>query len=258
MKRILQGSIGICILIAICFGCQPKEEKISLLISAAASLEYSLEEQIIPMFEELNPQIHVRGTYDSSGKLQTQIEEGIEADLFLSAATMQMDTLVEKDLVEADSVVNLLENKVVVITAADSKLEIVDFSDLIKANVIAIGDPNSVPVGQYSKEALENLGIWNMVQSKASFGSNVTEMLHWVVEGSAEAGIVYATDAATTDQVKIVAKLPAESLSTPVVYPVGIITATKHREEAKQFLAFLQTEKVLEVFEEYGFSRNQD
>lgn len=224
-----------------------------LLIAAAASLEYSLEEELIPMFEEQNPGITVKGTYDSSGKLQTQIEEGIPADLFMSAATKQMDALTEQSLVEKDSVVDLLENEIVLITAADSELELKEFSDILDANVIAIGDPASVPVGQYAQESLTNLGIWEDVSSRASFGTNVTEVLNWVAEGSADAGIVYATDAATTDQVRIAAKAPADSLAEPAIYPAGVVAASEHKASAEKFLEFLQSDEAAAVFETYGF-----
>ena len=224
-----------------------------LLIAAAASLEYSYEDELIPMFEEENPGITVKGTYDSSGKLQTQIEEGIEADVFMSAATKQMNALVEESLVDKDSVVNLLENKIVLITSVDSGLELSDFTDITKAETIAIGDPASVPVGQYSEEALTNLGLWEEVSAKASFGTNVTEVLNWVAEGSADAGIVYATDAATTDKVKVVAEAPAESLAEPAIYPVGVVTASANKEAAQKFVEFLQSEEAIKVFEEYGF-----
>lgn len=229
------------------------EEPVELLIAAAASLEYSYEDELIPMFEEQNPNITVKGTYDSSGKLQTQIEEGIEADVFMSAATKQMDALVDESLVDTDSVVNLLENKIVLITSADSDLELNDFTDITKAETIAIGDPASVPVGQYSEEALTNLGLWEEVSAKASLGTNVTEVLNWVAEGSADAGIVYATDAATTDQVKVVAEAPADSLAAPAIYPVGIVSASANKDAAQKFVEFLQSDEAIKVFEEYGF-----
>ena len=232
---------------------EEKEESVELLIAAAASLEYSYEDELIPMFEEENPGITVKGTYDSSGKLQTQIEEGIEADVFMSAATKQMNALVEESLVDKDSVVNLLENKIVLITSVDSGLELSDFTDITKAETIAIGDPASVPVGQYSEEALTNLGLWEEVSAKASFGTNVTEVLNWGAEGSADAGIVYATDAATTDKVKVVAEAPAESLAEPAIYPVGVVTASANKEAAQKFVEFLQSEEAIKVFEEYGF-----
>lgn len=155
-----------------------EDEKTEILVAAAASLEYAYEDELIPMFEEQNPDITVSGTYDSSGKLQTQIEEGMEADVFMSAATKQMDALTEEGMIEEDSVTDLLENKIVLITSADSQLELSSFEDITKADTIAIGDPASVPVGQYSEEALTNLGLWDQVLAKASLGTNVTEVLN--------------------------------------------------------------------------------
>ena len=230
-----------------------EEEPVELLIAAAASLEYSYEDELIPMFEEANPGITVKGTYDSSGKLQTQIEEGMEADVFMSAATKQMEALVEEEFVDSGSVVNLLENKIVLITSADSDLGLTDFTDIAKADTIAIGDPASVPVGQYSEESLTNLGLWDEVSEKASLGTNVTEVLNWVAEGSADAGIVYATDAATTDQVKVVAEAPADSLAEPAIYPVGVVSGSKNKQAAEKFVEFLQSEEAIKVFQGYGF-----
>lgn len=235
-----------------------EEKPVELLIAAAASLEYSYEEELIPMFEKENPDITVKGTYDSSGKLQTQIEEGIAADVFMSAATKQMRALSEQGLVETDSVVDLLQNQIVLITAADSDLDLQEFADITKADVIAIGDPESVPVGQYSKEVLTNLGIWDSVSAKASLGTNVTEVLKWVEEGSADAGIVYATDAATTDQVKVAAEAPKGSMAEPAIYPVGVVSASENKKAAEKFVEFLQSEEALKVFESYGFQRNEN
>lgn len=230
-----------------------EDEKTEILVAASASLEYAYEDELIPMFEEQNPDITVSGTYDSSGKLQTQIEEGMEADVFMSAATKQMDALTEEGMIEEDSVTDLLENKIVLITSADSQLELSSFEDITKADTIVIGDPASVPVGQYSEEALTNLGLWDQVLAKASLGTNVTEVLNWVAEGSAQAGIVYATDAATTDKVKVVAEAPEDSLAEPAIYPVGIVSASENKEAAEKFVEFLKSDEAIQIFEDYGF-----
>lgn len=230
-----------------------EDEKTEILVAASASLEYAYEDELIPMFEEQNPDITVSGTYDSSGKLQTQIEEGMEADVFMSAATKQMDALMEEGMIEEDSVTDLLENKIVLITSADSQLELSSFEDITKADTIVIGDPASVPVGQYSEEALTNLGLWDQVLAKASLGTNVTEVLNWVAEGSAQAGIVYATDAATTDKVKVVAEAPEDSLAEPAIYPVGIVSASENKEAAEKFVEFLKSDEAIQIFEDYGF-----
>lgn len=234
-----------------------KEADTKLTVAAAASLEYAYVEKLIPMFEEKNPSIKIEGVYDSSGKLQTQIEEGLEADLFMSAAMKQMKNLSEKQMVDKESIVELLENKIVLIKPADSETKVTDFKNISEASTIAIGDPESVPVGEYAKEALENLKIWDGIQSKLSLGTNVTEVLNWVAENSAEVGIVYATDAATTDKVKILAEAPEGSLKKKVIYPVGIVSASKNKEAAQKFLEFLSSEEALQVFKDYGFTPNK-
>ena len=210
------------------------------------------------MFEEANPGVTVKGTYDSSGKLQTQIEEGLEADVFMSAAKKQMTALDEEGMIDSDSIVDLLENKIVLIVPTGNEKKLEKFEDIENADSIALGDPASVPAGQYAQEALTNLGIWDKIQDKVSFGTNVTEVLNQVAAASADAGIVYATDAASmADQVEVVAEAPEGSLAKKVIYPVAVVKGTAHEEVAKEFVAFLQTDKAITVFEEYGFSSAQ-
>ena len=233
---------------------ETSQEPVTILIAAAASLEYSLRDELIPMFQEQYGYITVEGTYDSSGKLQTQIEEGLPADLFFSAAQKQMNALNEQGLMDSDSIVDLLENKIVLITPTGIESAVTSFEEIGNAASIALGDPESVPVGQYAQEALTNLGLWDSIQPKVSFGTNVTEVLNWVAEGSADVGIVYATDAATTDRVTVVAEAPEGSLATPVIYPVGIVGASQQKEAAQLFLEFLQSDEAMAVFEKYGFA----
>ena len=233
-------------------------EETEILVAAAASLKNAYEDKLIPMFEEANPGVTVKGTYDSSGKLQTQIEEGLDADVFMSAATKQMKALDEEGMIASDTITDLLENKIVLIVPAGNEKKLEKFEDIEKADSIALGDPASVPAGQYSEEALTNLGIWDKIQDKVSFGTNVTEVLNQVAAASADAGIVYATDAASmADKVEVVAEAPEGSLSEKVIYPVAVVKGTAHEEVAKEFVAFLQTDKAITVFEDYGFSSAQ-
>lgn len=231
-------------------------EKTEILVAAAASLKNAYEEELIPMFEEENPGITVTGTYDSSGKLQTQIEEGLEADVFMSAATKQMKALQEKGMIAEDTVTELLENKIVLIVPSGSAGELKIFEDIEKAESIALGDPASVPAGQYAQEALTSLGIWDRIQDKVSFGTNVTEVLNQVAASSADAGIVYATDAASmAEQVDVIAEAPEGSLAQKVIYPVAVVKNSTHLGEAEAFVEFLKTEEAMKVFESYGFSK---
>ena len=230
------------------------QARVTILVAAAASLRNAFEQELIPRFQARYPYITVEGTYDSSGKLQTQIEQGLGADVFMSAATTQMNNLVKSGHVPEDSVRPLLENKIVLIKPAGASTPVRDFQNITAADLIALGDPASVPAGQYAQEIFTSLGNWEQVKAKASLGTNVTEVLNWVGEASAEVGVVYATDAASTKKVEIVAEAPAGSLSRPVIYPVGMVAASGHGEEARLFIGFLASEEALGVFRDFGFS----
>jgi len=235
----------------------PAAEPVTIMVAAAASLEKAYVEQLIPAFQKLHPSIKVQGTYDSSGKLQTQIESGLNADVFMSAATKQMDALTKSGFISADSVLNLLENKIVLIKPASSKdSSIASFEDVLKAETIAVGDPESVPAGQYAREVFTSLGLWDKVRAKSTLGTNVTQVLNWVAEGSAGVGVVYATDAASNKKVTVIAEAPKGSLKTKIVYPVGILAKSSHPKEARLFVDFLRSKDALAVFEKYGFSPN--
>jgi molybdate transport system substrate-binding protein len=224
-------------------------------LAAAASLKNVYDEKLIPMFEEKYPGVKVTPTYASSGDLQTQIENGLETDVFMSAANKQMDALVEKGIIDNGTNLQFLENKVVLIVPADSNSNISSFDDLknVEGN-IAIGDPESVPAGQYAQEVLNNTGIWDDVESKLSLGTDVTAVLNQVAQGSADCGIVYATDAKSTDDVKVVCEAPEDALDTPVIYPVAAIKDTNDTDATKAFMDFLQTKEAKDVFVEYGFT----
>ena len=224
-------------------------------LAAAASLKNVYDEKLIPMFEQKYPGVKVTPTYASSGDLQTQIENGLEADVFMSAANKQMNALAEKGLIDNSTNVQSLENKVVLIVPADSNSNISSFDDLknVEGN-IAIGDPESVPAGQYAQEVMNNTGIWSDVESKLSLGTDVTAVLNQVAEGSADCGIVYATDAKSNDKVKVVCEAPEDALKTPVIYPVAVLKDSKDADAAKIFLEFLQSKEAQDVFVDYGFT----
>ena len=227
-------------------------------IFIAASLSNAMEE-IQKDFNETYPDVEILYNADSSGTLQTQIEEGARCDIFFSAADKQMDALVDEDLAKKDTVEDILENKVVLIKPKDGETKVTGFENITDAaNIALAGD--SVPVGQYSREIFDNLGITDEVNKmEINEGKNVTDVLASVSEGSNEIGIVYATDAASVaDKVDIIAEAPAGSLETPVLYPVGLTEDAEASESeaaaADAFLAYLQTDDALKVFEEYGFA----
>lgn len=229
-----------------------------LYVFIAASLANSMEE-IQKDFNQKYPDVEIFYNADSSGTLQTQIEEGSRCDIFFSAATKQMDALVEEKLAKEDSVEDLLENKVVLIKLKDAETKVTGFENITEAENMALAGED-VPVGQYAREIFTNLGIMDQVEKmEINEGKNVTEVLAAITQGSNEVGVVYATDAASVaDQVDIIAEAPAEALETPVLYPVGLTedqeASSAEQEAAEVFLEYLQTEEAMKVFEEYGFS----
>lgn len=230
------------------------EEKIELTILAAASLTDVCNE-LKAQFEKENPSVTISISYGGSGALQTQIEEGAPADVFMSAAMKQMTALDDEELMASDSIVQLLENKVVMIVPKESDTSVSSFEDAATdaVTIIGLGEPGSVPVGQYSEEIFSSLGILDEVKEKANYGSDVRTVLSWVETAAVDCGVVYATDAYTSEDVKIVCEAPEGSCSK-VLYPVGVVAASEHPDEAAAWLAFIQREASMELFKAYGFS----
>ena len=223
-------------------------------LAAAASLKNVYDEKLIPMFEEKYPGVTVTPTYASSGDLQKQIENGLKADVFMSAGNKQMDALINESYVDNASNVKFLENKLVLIVPADSDSNITSFKELKDVNgTIAIGDPESVPAGQYANESLHNLGVWDSVEDQLSLATDVTAVLNQVAQGSADYGLVYTSDAQSNDDVKVVCEAPEDSLKT-IVYPVAPLKDSEHADAADKFMEFLQTPEAQSVFEDYGFT----
>ena len=224
----------------------------------AASLSNAMEE-IQKDFNETYPDVEILYNADSSGTLQTQIEEGARCDIFFSAADKQMNALVDEDLAKKDTVEDILENKVVLIKPKDGETKVTGFENITDAaNIALAGD--SVPVGQYAREIFDNLGITDEVNKmEINEGKNVSEVLAAVSEGSNEIGIVYATDAASVaDKVDVISEAPADALKTPVLYPVGLIEDKEASEDdtaaAEAFLEYIKSDDAMKVFEKYGFT----
>ncbi|REJ42266.1 MAG: molybdate ABC transporter substrate-binding protein [Microcystis flos-aquae DF17] len=225
----------------------------TILVSAAASLKDALEE-IKPGFEKAHGNIKVNYNFGASGALQQQITQGAPADVFLSAATKQMDALAKAGLIDRSTRRNLLTNRLVLIVPKNSTLKISDFRSLTNSNVqrIAVGEPRSVPVGQYSEEVLKNLGILEQIKPKLVLANSVRNVLAAVETGNADAGIVYLTDAKISDQVKVVATA-ANNLHSPIIYPIAVIKASKNPQAAKTFAQYLTSAAAKNIFEKFGF-----
>lgn len=233
----------------------PKEQKqVTLTVSAAASLRDSMEE-IKKLYSQEKTNVKLNIIYGASGTLQHQIEQGAGTDVFVSATVKQMNALSQEKLILEDTKVNLLRNAVVLIVKKDNSSGINDFRDSAtdKIKKIALGEPKTVPAGQYAEEVFTKLGILDKVKAKAVYGKDVKEVLTWVETGNADAGVVYATDAKASSKVKVAAAAAKDLYKTPVVYPAAVIKASKNVSEAKEFLKFISGAKGKAVFEKYGF-----
>ena len=225
---------------------------VTLSVFAAASLTEALTE-IAEMYKTSAPAVTLSYNFDSSGKLQTQIENGGEADVFFSAGQKQMDALADSGYVDAATRKDLLVNEIVLIVPEGNKAGVASFEDCMtdKVKLISIGGAG-VPVGQYTEELFTYLKGWDKIKAKASLGTNVKEVLAQVKSGSVDCGVVYATDAATEKAVAVVTTAP-EGSHKPAVYPAAVLKKTANPAEAKAFLDFLSSPEATAVFEKIGF-----
>jgi molybdate transport system substrate-binding protein len=229
-------------------------QPVTLNVSAAASLSTVLK-AINTAYSQINPNVNFSANFASSGTLQTQIENGAPADVFISAALTQMDNLQKEGLIIPSTRKNLLNNSLVLIVPVNSKSGITSFNDLTLSKVtkIAIGDPKSVPAGTYAQKTFDLLGITVQIQSKLILGADVTQVLTYVASANVDAGLVYSTDALSNAQVKVAAQAPA-TINSQIVYPAAIITGTKNQAAAQSYLNFLFSDAAKTIFQQYGFS----
>ena len=238
--------------------------EVTLNVFAAASMTETLTE-IQEMYKEVAPNVTLVFNFDSSGTLKTQIQEGADCDVFISAAQKQMNQLDKDadpeanteglDYVLEGTRINLLENKVVLAVPDGNPKGIESFADLgtDKLSLLALGNED-VPVGQYSEEILTNLGILDQLEqeNKITYGSNVKEVTTQVSEAAADAGIIYATDAYSAG-LPVVAQAD-DIMCKQVIYPAAVLNISENQDAAEAFLDYLKTDDCMKVFEEVGFT----
>ena len=242
-------------------------DPVELIVFAAASMTETLTE-IAELYKTAAPEVTVTYNFDSSGKLLTQIKEGADCDLFISAAPTQMNALdgsligdTEKnpdglDLIVIDSRVNLLENKVTLAVPEGNPKGIESFdqlAELLKGGEVLLAMGNSdVPVGQYTLKIFNYYGIdETAVADKLTYGNNVKEVTSQVSEAAADCGIIYATDAYSAGLT--VADSATAEMCGQVIYPAAVLKGDKE-DATRAFLAYLQTDAAMAVFESVGFS----
>lgn len=224
-----------------------------IMVSAAASLTDALNE-LKPGFEADNPGVTVTYSFGSSGKLAQQIGQGAPSDVFLSASAKDMDGLEEKQLIAKDTRQNFAKNELVLVTGTSSSVQLDSFEKLADPSLkhIAVGEPEAVPAGRYAKEVMEALKISDSLTGRLVYGSDVRQVLTFVESGNAEAGIVYASDAAISKKVKVLATAKPE-WHKPIVYPGAVVAASANADAAKAFLSYLTSDKGKAILQKYGF-----
>ena len=224
----------------------------NLLVSAAASLKEALEE-VKPLYQQSQPNVTINYNFGASGALQQQIEQGAPADIFISAAKKQVDALEKKGLLVPGTRVNLANNRLVLIVPKGT-IGITSFYNLTDAKIkkIAVGEPRSVPAGQYAEQVFKKLGIFEKVKPKLVLANNVRQVLAAVESGNADAGLVYATDAKISDKVKVVVAAD-DKFHSPIVYPMVVVKSSKNIPAAKNFVEFLSGSQVKAVLKKHGF-----
>ena len=225
-------------------------------VFAAASMTDALQ-QVAKDYAKQNPKNEVVFSFASSSTLAKQIEEGAPADLFISASTKWMKHLSDKGLTVKETEKLLVGNELVLISQEDSKLQNVDVAKgewikQLKDSYLSVGDPAHVPAGQYAEEALTKLNLWDQVKDKLARAKDVRAALALVERGEAPLGIVYATDAKVSKEVKAIGVFPQDSYK-PADYPVAILK-DHNNAETQAFLKYLESPEAKKVFVNYGFS----
>lgn len=271
MKRVFAIVLVLSMTVCLFAGCKSapeKEEKTDVIVFAAASMTETLTE-IAEMYKEVAPNVNVILTFESSGTLKTNIEEGADCDIFISAGQKQMNQLdvsadpeintAGLDFVLADSRCNLLENKVALAVPEGNPKGINSYEDLKTALenhgiLLAMGNED-VPVGQYTQKILAFFGLDEAALANAgciTYGSNVKEVASQVSEGAVDCGIIYQTDAFSAKLT--VVDTATKEMCGQVIYPAAVLNISKHREAAQAFLDYLKTPEAGAVFAAVGFT----
>ena len=257
MKKKLIVLLLLSLVLSLTAGCgeQQVEEQASgeIYVFAASSLTDCLNE-IIALYQNESGNT-VIPVYEGSGTLKKQIAEGADCDIFISANQKHMDELEQAGEVNTETRRDLLSNSLTLIASAEKAETVTDVQSLLDDDIslVAVGEPNDVPAGQYAEELFRNMGIKEEIQTKLVYAKNVRAVLEYVDGGDADAGFVYRTDAMLMENGVIIGDAPAEYY-TAVNYPAAIMSDAPQPEAAADFFAFLESDAAKAVFEKYGFT----
>lgn len=233
---------------------EPLKEKTEINVSAAMGLKEALLD-IQKEYEQAHPNVKIVYNFAAAGVLATQIDNGAKCDVFISASMKQINDLKAVKLIDSVDVKNIVGDRLVLVVQKGNPLGLKTFNDLARVDVkkIGFGEINTMPAGQYGKECLENMGIWNIVEPKIVMGRNVREVVAYVESGDADAAVAFSTVAAHIKNVEIAASSPSGT-HKPVIFPGAIINTTKNKVEASKFLDYLKEKQASAIFSSYGFA----
>ena len=246
--------LNLMIILAVVFGVANHSDAQEITVSVAISLKEAVEE-LGRDFRRTRPGVVLHFNLGASGELQKQIEAGAPVDLFISAAERQMDELEKKGLILPATRLIIARNVLTVIVPADSLLDLRQAEDLLKPQVerIVIGNPKTVPAGQYAEACLRTLNLWDRLRSKLVFAENVRQALEYVARGEVEAGFVYTTDASMrVGRTQEAFRPPVESYP-PMTYPAAVVAGSRHHAIAQAFLDLLLSVEGQRVLSRFGF-----
>ncbi|MFU2208555.1 molybdate ABC transporter substrate-binding protein [Solidesulfovibrio sp. C21] len=225
-----------------------------LTVSAAASLTDAFN-AVKTAFEKEHPGSTLSMNYAASGPLLSQMEQGAPVDVFASANQKTMDKAVDKKLIDTATRVNFAQNSLVLAVPAANPAKVKDLASLQGAGVktIAVGNPETVPAGTYTKTALTKAGVWDTLKPKFIMAESVRQVLNYLTRGEVDCGFVYGTDAKQGgDKVAIMAEIPLEK---PVSYPIAVTAASTHKKDAEAFVKFVTSPKGQEILSKFGFKK---
>lgn len=229
--------------------------KVDLNIAAAASLKDALTD-IQALYLKEKPKTTLTINFAGSGTLQKQIEQGADVDLFISAATSNMNTLKDGGHLINSTIRNILGNKLVLVVPNGSKVPVNSSFSVVTTDPsikkLALGEPKTVPAGKYAEQVFSYLNIMDQVKGKVVYAQDVRQVLNWVETGNVDAGVVYLTDAKISSKVTVIATA-SEASHEAIVYPAALIKSTNNYTATRDFLNFLTSDKAKAVFDKYGF-----
>lgn len=231
-------------------------ETVELTVSAAISLTDALNE-IKDAYEEDN-NVNITFNFGGSGTLTQQIRQGAPVDVFISADQEWMDQLEEENIIIPDTRENITGNSLVMIANEESAMDYDSFENINGDDIgqIAIGNPESVPAGKYTEQALKTIGLWEELEDKFILAKDVRQVLTYVESGNADIGFVYESDTLTSDSIQTIASADP-NWHDPIIYPGAVVANTEYEEEATAFAAYLLSDEAQEILSKHGFEKQQ-